>query len=257
MISRRTDIKAALKSRQRGFFLNPYRFGAPSGEPLKASALLHFDGANGSTSIADETGKLWTAQDGAALSTTWSKHGNSSLLLGGSKTLSTPSSADFDFEAGDFTIAFWINLLTNTGSDYRGLICKDNISVLRGWLAILGISGDGGSGCVSFSAFVGATGYTVSDPTPVQAGVPMFFVIGRDGGFLRLYRNGVQVAFTAISGSINAPNISVYMGALILNGAKLGGLKSPDGYIDEVLIKKEALYPSGATFTPPSIPFGI
>jgi hypothetical protein len=253
MISRSTNIKAALRARQRGFFMNPYRFGSPP----KTSALLHFDGSDGSTAITDETGKPWTAVDGAALSTAWAKYGSASLLLGGIKSLSTPSSADFDFGAGDFTIAFWINLLTNTGSDYRALICKDNINVLRGWLAILGIAGDGGNGCVSFSAFVGTTTHTVSDPSPVVTNTPTFFAIGRDNGFLRLYRNGAQVASTAMSGSINAPNIPAYMGALIINGTKGSGSNSPDGYMDEMLIKKEALYPNGDAFTPPSTPFSL
>ena len=221
-------------------------------ESSGASSLLHFDGANSGTYFADETGKPWTASNGACTSTAWAKFGSASLDLGGTRHISTPSTSDFDFGAGDFTIAFWLNLRTNYGSNYGALICRDNISVERGWLAITGISGDGGAGVLFFAANVGSTTYIVSDTQQLATG-PQHIVIGRDNGYLRLYKNGQQVAQTAISGSINAPAIPVYIGTLVLNGSPFSAM-SPDGYMDELSVSKSAIYPSGVAFVPPSSP---
>ncbi|MBU2702277.1 hypothetical protein Ga0466249_003404 [Sporomusaceae bacterium BoRhaA] len=65
-------------------------------------SLLHFDDG-----IKDESGKVWTANGGAAISTNQSKMGSKSLYLAGNQYLSTPNTTDFDFGAGDFTIDWW------------------------------------------------------------------------------------------------------------------------------------------------------
>ena len=228
-----------------------------TGDPLFSanSALLHFDGADGSTSMVDVMGKTWTAANGAALSTGWAgAFGGSSLSLGGSKRISTPQTTDLDFGSGDFTISLRIYMRTNAGAEYKAFVAKDNISVTRGWLLITAIAGDGGAGVLGFSAFVGATVYTVIDTVKLATGTPINIVIGRDNGYLRLYKGGVQIAQTAITGSINAPSIATYMGALCISGSpQTNG--SPDAYIDELRICKGALYPNGTTFTPPTTPW--
>lgn len=79
-------------------------------------SLLHFkDG------IKDETGKVWTAQNGAAISTTQSKFSGSSLYLNGTNQyLITANTKDFDFGNGDFTIDWW---------EYRTGVTNHNQSV--------------------------------------------------------------------------------------------------------------------------------
>lgn len=228
-----------------------------TGDPLftSNSALLHFDGTDGSTSIVDVMGKTWTPANGAALSTGWAgAFGGTSLSLGGSKWLSTPQTTDMDFGADPFTISLRVNLRTNSGTEYRSFVAKDNISVTRGWLLLTLIAGDGGAGFLGFTAFVGATVYAVIDTVALATGTPIHIVIGRDNGYLRLYKEGVQIAQTAITGSINAPDIATYMGALCINGSPQPN-GSPDAYIDELRICKGALYPNGTTFTPPSAPW--
>lgn len=79
---------------------------APSGNPPYASvvSLLHFNGADASTSIVDEKGKVWTAAGGAQLSTTNPKWGTACLLLNGvTSYVTTPAHADFNLGSGDFT----------------------------------------------------------------------------------------------------------------------------------------------------------
>ena len=224
-----------------------------TGQPIPASAtsLLHFDGADASTAIMDNLGKVWTGSSGAALSSGWSKFGGSSLRLGGSRTISTPSSSDFNFGSGNFTLSLWINLVTNSGADYASFICMDNINVSRGWLLVTGIASDGGAGVLGFTAFSGATPYSVSDSTALAIGTPTHIAICRDNGLLRMYRAGVQVSSRPISGSLNDVAAPIVVGALYVSNTTTSD-QSPDGYIDELLICKEALYPNGTTFTPPS-----
>lgn len=67
-------------------------------------SLLHFEDG-----IKDESGKVWTANGGATTSTVQSKFGGKSLFLNGvGQYLTAPSSSDFEFGSGDFTIDFWV-----------------------------------------------------------------------------------------------------------------------------------------------------
>ena len=62
-------------------------------------SLLHFNGANNSTTFTDESGKTWTPASAAKLSTTAPKLGSASGLFtaASSDYISTPASADFNF----------------------------------------------------------------------------------------------------------------------------------------------------------------
>lgn len=73
------------------------------------SALLHFDGSDGSANIIDQTGKIWTCAGANAIDTAQYKFGRSSLLcdaVSGSTT--TPDHDDFEVGSGNFTIDFWV-----------------------------------------------------------------------------------------------------------------------------------------------------
>jgi hypothetical protein len=72
-------------------------------------SLLHFEGSNGSTTFIDESGKAWTANGDAQISTAQIKFGISSGLFDGTGDyISTPNSADFDFGSDNWTIDLWI-----------------------------------------------------------------------------------------------------------------------------------------------------
>lgn len=70
-------------------------------------SLLHFDGANASTTFTDESGKVWTRSGTTTISTSQYKFAPSSGLFAGDGGITTPSHTDFEFGAGDFTIDFW------------------------------------------------------------------------------------------------------------------------------------------------------
>ena len=61
-------------------------------------SLLHFDGANNSTTFTDETGKTWTAHGNAKISTAQYKFPTGSGLFDGTGDyIDTPDHADFNF----------------------------------------------------------------------------------------------------------------------------------------------------------------
>lgn len=96
------------------FLINPYRFGGPS-DPSFSSVvlLLHGNGADGSTVIADSSTstKTITAIGDAQIDTAQSKWGGSSILYDGSGDgLSVADSADWNPAGGDYTAECWLRL---------------------------------------------------------------------------------------------------------------------------------------------------
>jgi hypothetical protein len=66
------------------------------------------DGADTSTTFIDENGRLWTAGGNAQLKTDAFKFGNASCYFDGTNSYATtPTTTDFDFGSGAFTVDFW------------------------------------------------------------------------------------------------------------------------------------------------------
>jgi hypothetical protein len=130
VIHRSTDVRAALRSRQRGFFLDPYRFGSagPSDPDFSTTVLLlHGTGGNGSTTIIDSSGygHSMTANNGAQTSTAQSVYGGSSILFDGvNDYVSTPNDTAFDMHAGAFTIEALVYLNSYLSGAEQTLIGK-------------------------------------------------------------------------------------------------------------------------------------
>lgn len=69
---------------------------------------LEFEGADGSTTFTDESGKTWTAHGGAAIDTADFAVGSASGLFNGSTDyVDTPDHADFSLANTDWTIDFY------------------------------------------------------------------------------------------------------------------------------------------------------
>jgi len=159
MILRDSNIKAALRRRQRGFLLNPYRFGG-SGvptDPYFANVVLlaHCNGADLSTAFTDNSpvARALTANGNAKISTAQSVfNGSSALLDGTGDYITAPNSADFNFP-GDFTIEYRVRFasLSSPGvyqgivSTYQGVsdVTKGFICALNNSKFIYQGSGDG------------------------------------------------------------------------------------------------------------------
>lgn len=89
-------------------------------------SLLHFNGSDASTTIADESGKTWTAYGNAQIDTAQSKFGGASALFDGTGDyIQTTSYSDFIVGKENFTIDFWVRRVSTGGysvfeADYSG-----------------------------------------------------------------------------------------------------------------------------------------
>ena len=83
---------------------------------LRATAHLHFDGTNGSTTFTDEVGATWTASGNASLTTTSPKFGTACATFDGTTDyVTSPMVRGLELADSDFTIEVWIKVAnTNT-----------------------------------------------------------------------------------------------------------------------------------------------
>ena len=106
---------------------------APAGAAVDDSytnSLLHFTGADGSTTFIDESGKTWNAPSQAQIKTDNYKFGSASAYFDGG-FIETPNSADFEPGAEPFTIDFWIFPLSAGNNTY--LAGKSNPNAEQGY----------------------------------------------------------------------------------------------------------------------------
>lgn len=219
---------------------------APINPPwANVSALLHFDGADGSTTFTDETGKTWTAANSARIETDHYKFGGASGWFENtsnsnnelSSRISTPDHADFRFGTGDFTVEGWFRPLAPT-TGFGGFFRKgQNTS-------------DGLQLAVSPSALTlranGTTDSSVSVSLSTTAWSHVAFV--REGTTIRFFANGVLAGTATRSFDHSSTD------PMIVGSAGGDGRFAYKGMIDDLRITKGiALYASN--FTPPSAPF--
>ena len=187
-------------------------------------SLLHFNG-----NITDESGKVWTAVNGAATSTAQSKFGGSSLYLNGSgEYLTCSDSTDFDFGAGDFTVDWWdyrlnaINgqcVLSRTSSGH----CPYVIGYTDGSSILFYASSDGGSWDIASGLSCGSV--ILNEWT--------HYAVTRHNGTFYTFQNGILIATKDSSTAIPAGGATIYMGTYE------GGYFF-NGYIDEFRISNIA-----------------
>lgn len=84
-----------------------------TGDPFyeNVSSLLHFNGADGSTTIVDQKTRVWSVAGAAAIDAAQSVFGGASLAVVGPNdylTTGLPGHTDFAYGTGDFTIEFWM-----------------------------------------------------------------------------------------------------------------------------------------------------
>lgn len=197
---------------------------------------LHFDGANGSTTFTDQTGKTVTPVGGAmTISTAQSKFGGASGVFSNGNYLNLGYNSAFSMNGQDFTVETWIHPTAYPGSN--GAVILDNGS----WW---------GSNQTNYEFGMNSTGqiwFAVgqSSTTNVNAGVGSQTSVAlntwahlaavKQGSLVTLYLNGVAQAsmyltFTPNNGS--ASNRPLYIGTLPGN---TGGYYFT-GYIDDLRI---------------------
>jgi hypothetical protein len=209
--------------------------------------LLHFDGANGSTTVTDSSTspKTMTAYGGATISTTKSKFGGASLYLPGTSgsRVQAANSSDFVFGTGDFTVETWINLsaLSSGYSGYYSTIFDTRSSGQDGLLLCLNSSR-------KIIAYSNPSVFLTSN-TVINTDTWYHVVLSRKGSNFYLFINGVldSSASASITLSQNGLFIGNNFDWNIASGIAF------NGYIDEFRVcKGTALYAGTATTVPTS-----
>lgn len=228
--------KAAKSVSPLGYVQDPYA--------SSVSSLLNFEGADGSTTFTDATGKTWTST-AQTISTAWAGFGTSSgRSLGGAGTIRCATSSDFDVGSGDFTIEMLVRPTSTSGNQHIFGKYGDTGSTSLG-MAIYMSSG----GSTQFLASVTGTGWDIFGFTfgTFTAGETYHLAVTRLFGIIRTFTNGSLMSAASGSGSVyngDSPRISV------ASSSSPGATDSFTGYIDEFRFTKGvARYV--AAFTPP------
>lgn len=201
-----------------------------SGLDSYVKALLHFDGTNGSTTITDKTGRVWTARGNAALATADKAYGTASLALDGTGDyVDTDDSDDFYFGADPFTIDMWMKV---SDANYRFLYSQAvdtnnaiSVYVYNGRLYFIAKSG--GTNLANY--------YTTN--VCITTSVWTHIAVVRNGTSVYLFVNGVSQALTAtVAVSTNSiPNLAA---SPSIGVNRIAGGDAFYGNIDEARISK-------------------
>jgi len=216
----------------------------------QTSLLMHFNGTNGSTTMTDSSKNnvSFTVNGNSQISTAQSKFGGASILFDGTGDyLSSPSTSNFAFGTGDFTIECWAykNSGTNNGilhlsSTAGGLQANSSTN-----LAIALFS----TGTGTF--YANNTSYNTSAFTNTT-NTWNHYAIVRSSGVTKLYFNGNLVTDIGTSGAIT--DTTNYTGTYLAIGGYYSTSYLWNGYIDEFRITNGvARYTSN--FTPPTAQF--
>lgn len=220
--------------------------GAASADPHfeSVAALLHFDGADGSTVMPDSSTFARTfSRTGAVISTAQSRFGGASLRVNGG-IVSAPHAASIDLTVGDFTIECWVRLNVAKAGGQVIVVKNANQGISPYWVTV-----------ESSKLHVlcwNTSGTKVVDFVGTKAlAINTWYHIAfcRSGSLFTSWVDGAADG-SATSGAAlrTAASESLMIGGLS------GGVQNVDGFIDEFrLTKGVARY--SASFTPPTVAF--
>jgi hypothetical protein len=188
----------------------------------------------------------------AQISTTQSKFGGSSISFNGSNSsLTVPSSQNYDFGTGDFTVELWAYF---NGLSTQNFIISEGTGINgSGPLATSGWSLNYSSNNLRFEKYDGTTQTTYTFSWTPSTGVWYHIAVSRSGTSLRAFINGTQIGTTQTSSlSFNRANttepLTVGFGYAAGSGWYL------NAYLDDIRVTKGyARYT--ANFTAPTAAF--
>lgn len=203
-------------------------------------SLLHFDGADASTTFTDVKGLAWSANGNAQIDTAQSKWGGASGLFDGTGDfLGGFSTSTLNVGTGDFTIEAWIRL-NSTG---RNAILSKYVTAAGGYLFDLGAS-------TELRLIIGTgTFQTATGATSLSTGVWYHVAATKSGTTLRVFLNGTQ------DGSVTAAGTPADAARSPTIGRDPNdATRDFDGWIDDLRVTiGVARYT--ANFTPPAAAF--
>lgn len=227
--------------------------GAGGGDPYFSNviSLLHFDGSDLSTTITDETGRVWTRTGTGALaglpviSTTQSVFGGASMRNGGQPSSSpytdyswlyTAASTDWDLGTSDWTLEGRTYPLTVVGNGrcYFGLQPIDTTGYCpifiyqNGTTLQLYMSSNGTTWNLASAAALGTC--------PVNTWVA--WAVVRSGANIYAFNDGVLQSTTNIGAATSLPYHATRNITIGYGGQTVSGGASYDGYVDEFRFTK-------------------
>lgn len=233
----------------------------PFGNDAFTKSLLHFDGADASTTFTDvaygaltHAPHVWTAIGNGQIDTAQSKFGGASFLGDGTNDgVTTPDHTDFTLGSQDFTADCWFNCVAASGSN-RYLISQADVSFTAAASSIVLRRSSGNiiqgllSNGSSFITVSGTTQFTDSLNTGWHHAA---FV--RTGNTLKLFIDGVQEGSdVAFSGAANDSSENLNVGTYYSSG---GGAVAWNGWIDESRLSV-GIARWTENFTTPTLPYG-
>lgn len=201
-------------------------------------ALLHFEGADGSKVVLEESGKATQTLTSAfaAISATQKKFGNSSLAILGTNGIVNPPTFTVAGSNGDWTLGAWFYWDGGNSSSNKALV-----SFGASWELYLK-----GSNANKLTLWLNPTIPLVSPATPT-ANAWHLAVLECVGNTTYMSIDGVVVASTPSAIAIPAGPMYV--------GTWTSGSESWSGYLDEMFLKLDGSMWGGQDFIPPIAPF--
>lgn len=207
MISRSTNIRRAIRDRQRGFIINPFAFAAQ----LTDRVLMDFEGSNGSQTFTDtgSAGTTWSASGaGTALTTGTILAGTSSLgVTAGTDYMEAAAASGNMLPAtGNWSIRFRIRAgtLTSGGLGRYLVSCQGTAGNAADTHIVLATNA---SSVVSVILSDGTTRSTViSSGFSMAVNTTYNIEVNRVGSTINLIVDGTSRASATFTGSINRPS---------------------------------------------------
>lgn len=208
-------------------------------------SLLHFDGADASTTFTDQTGRVWTPSGGAKISTARSKFGGASGLFNGSTSsvINAASDASLGFGSGDLCFEAWLFF----DSPYVTPRLMGNLAG-SGWAANRWVVGNISNG-VQFYANNFSAGSPLLSSTVTGLSGWKHIAIARSGSTWRLFIDGVLDTSGTFAGSLDGGGSQTFH-----MGGSGGSAEFYNGSIDDARITNGVARYTAA-FTPPAAPF--
>lgn len=223
------------------------RAAGPSVDPDFASVVLlcNAQGTNGSTVLTDSSSyaRTSTAFNQAQISTSGPIFGVSSALFDGTGDKWTfPTSADFDFGTGLFTVEGFA--IANVNNVRKELCGTRNIQTLAQGIDVLMSA----TGKLTFNGYLNDVApYNLAGATTISTGVVFHWACTFDGTTLRVFLDGVLDGSNTPTPGIGASNGAFNVGSTPVEG----GTRDWDGKQAGLRITKGVCRYT-ATFTPPT-----
>lgn len=237
---------------------NPLQNCPFSGDGGATKYLLHMDGANNGKTFTDTLGHVFTPYGGVTTSTAQFKFGGSSAKFDGvdGTYMLSPTSTDYEFRTGDFTIEFWTYVVAADSADGNSELVAPFVSTdgafRPGESCDFALHFHENYGRLYFCRQESGTNYCVGSNAGVFSyGSWHHLAYVRKSGNLTIFVNGVNVGSGLFDRDITVTQ-PLRLGKS-RGGNFFNAIWTLNGYLDEVKITKGVARYT-ANFTPPNMP---